>query len=248
MNEALEKLYRKNWDNLVSEIQKTDKKSAQPLLLKVSDEYIQADIKVMLVGQETNGWGICFNEKQESVNDLMQKYQTYFYETRKERKQDRKRAFWNKRNFKYFEEKLKQYFSNQKVELIWNNISKIGNYGNGKGIPHQCLKSIEREHFNLIKDETLILKPDIIIFTTGSRDAYIRHHFGSGTKFIPLLHLEGDKESLKKSINLLSEVKLEECNDIVAIRVQHPNRRALDNSIIFTSIVRAWSKSQKTNS
>lgn len=63
MNEKLESLYKKNWHKFsknLNEILKDnskEKKPTNPLLLYLDEEkYKNAEIKVMILGQETNDW------------------------------------------------------------------------------------------------------------------------------------------------------------------------------------------------
>ena len=117
-----------------------------------------------------------------NIDDLMQGYFDYFYKKTKDGKNRGKRAFWNKKNYRFFEDELTKYFKKQDktISFIWNNISKIGN--NGKGKPKKEILELEREYFNILKEEFDNIKPNRVIFTTGkTRDGYIKHHFGSKT-------------------------------------------------------------------
>ena len=52
MNKELKCLYEKYWNNLLANAQGT--KAAHPLLLMVNNDYIKSDVKVMIIGQETD--------------------------------------------------------------------------------------------------------------------------------------------------------------------------------------------------
>ena len=56
MNQELENLYRSKWDSLLEVASGLPSKASNPLLIKVDQTYIDSDIKVMIVGQETDGW------------------------------------------------------------------------------------------------------------------------------------------------------------------------------------------------
>jgi len=222
---------------LLLEASKLNSKSAFPLLIKVNQEYIDSDIKVMIVGQETDGWYGQLNIGNHSVDDLMKAYFNYFYQETEHSKNRGKRAFWNRKNFKFFEDELKVYFAskNKSVSFIWNNISKIGNDGRGK--PNDEIKQLERSYFDILKAEFKVLKPDIVIFTTGSsRDSYIRYHFGSEVIFTPKLSLANDMLK-NETLNLLAEVKIPDFEYISAVRIEHPNRRTLSN-IVSLSVIK----------
>jgi len=241
MNEALEKLYSSMWDDLKNIAIKENLKSASPLLIKVDEKYVKSDVKVMVVGQETDGWFGVFSEKLHSVDVLMNGYYDYFYKISKDGKKQSSRPFWNKKNFGFFENKLKSYFEieGRSVEFVWSNISKIGNVG-GR-VPSSSVRKVERKFFNVFRKEVEILNPDIIIFTTGSRDGFIKHHFGKECEFIPKLCFDGGKV-LAASSNLLAEVTIPSFEHICAVRVQHPNRRALSNDIILSVIKDCWER------
>jgi len=241
VNEKLFNLYESNWDNLIEGMKDLKTNAAHPLLIKVDEGYEKSDVKVMIIGQETDGWAGCFNEKFHSIEFLMNLYRAYYY---KGRFKDQKRAFWNKKNFKFFEVKLKKYFvekEQKSVAFIWNNISKIGKHGRGK--PGENIMGLERRSFNILKNEIEILKPDMIIFTTGRREKYITHHFGKVDFLAKLGTNDLDADGRTKS--LISEVKFSDPNlrDICSIMIEHPNRRTLDNELIFDILIDCWKKS-----
>ncbi|MDV5034027.1 hypothetical protein [Vibrio diabolicus] len=235
MNSELESLYSSKWTSLLNEAQNIGSKAANPLLIKVNQSYIDADIKVMIVGQETDGWHGQLNEGKLSVATLMNGYSDYFNQRTENGKNRGKRAFWNRKNYKFFEERISSYFSNKSVSFVWNNISKIGKDGRGK--PSPAIRKLERTCFNIFAEEFAILKPDIVIFTTGStRDSYIKHHFGSNVEFVPKLSLS-DGELKDQTLNLLAEVRIPDYPAVKSIRIEHPNRRTLSNSVSLSALI-----------
>ncbi len=225
MNDELAELYNSQWGLLQEEASKLSVNAANPLLIKVDQKYIDSDIKVMIVGQETDGWHGKLNSGGLTVEKLMDGYSDYF----SQRAMHGKRAFWNRKNYKYFEEELTKCFVNRNVSFIWNNISKIGNDGRGKANP--LIKKLERNYFNIFLSEFKILNPDIVIFTTGSsRDSYIKHHFGSDVGFVPKLSL-CDGALASETLDLIAEVKLPRFDAVKAVRIEHPNRRTLSNLV-----------------
>lgn len=229
MNDELAELYSSKWDTLLAKASELSVNAANPLLIKVDQKYVESDVKVMVVGQETDGWHKRLNDGKLSVERLMENYSKYFNQESPGGKKRGTRAFWNRKNYRYFEEKLSEYFESKQVSFVWNNISKIGNAGKGK--PRKSIKSLERESFNAFLSEFKILQPDIVIFTTGSsRDSYIRHHFGKGVIFESQLSLH-DGAAADETLNLIAEVKLPQFHDVKAIRIEHPGRRTLSNAI-----------------
>jgi len=202
MNEKLKELYENKWDNLILNAKNTD--ATYPLLIKVDDKYQNSDIKVMIVGQETDGWCGVLEDNKRDIVSVQDTYFNYLYKS----KDKYNRPFWNRKNFRYFEEELIKIFStkDKQVAFIWNNISKIGKNSSGK--PTQEIENLEKEYFNLFEEELEILNPDIIIFTIGNRKIPIKH------KKIKLIKEEP-----------VSEVELENYPNIIAVRTYHPNAR-----------------------
>ena len=130
-----------------------------PFLLKVSDEYYHADIKVMIFGKETNGW--IKYEDTKDIDDILDCYdgfynsgECYTYSGQ----------FWN--GFKLLKSMLESIYKMKRISFIWNNIVKIGK--NGKGFPVRTYQPIIKPHLNpIITKELDILKPNIIILLTG---------------------------------------------------------------------------------
>ena len=83
MNDKLIQLYSSKWDNYFSAVKplleddSIEIKPANPLLLYVSnkEEYVNADIKLMIFGQETNSW---YEEKEISVRKVQKLYDGFF--------------------------------------------------------------------------------------------------------------------------------------------------------------------------
>ncbi|MDA7918250.1 hypothetical protein N9B20_01175 [Mariniblastus sp.] len=231
MNRLLKELYDSYWNQLILAANKAEINAAYPLLIKVCQKYVDADLKVMIVGQETDGWCGQLSKADKSVEEVMEKYSKYLYE---EVKDKNKRPFWNIKNFKFFETEITKHFSNGKsVEFVWNNISKIGRDKRGK--PSRDIRDLELNHFNVFRKEFKILNPGLVIFTTGKRDDYIKRHFGPEVSFISVLNLK-DGTMGKETKNLIAEVRLPNFSNVKAVRVEHPNRRSLDNAITLQVI------------
>ena len=176
INNQLEKLYEKHWDNFIKEGELLNLKNSlneklqlvNPLLIKVDEEYVNADIKVMIYGQETWGW----HKLGTPIKDEMNHYLRFCINERVWQKK-KKSAFW--KAFKFFQKELNEYYSDKKVSYIWNNISKVGRK-KGRGVTHQ-IRELERRTFPIVLEEIKILNPDIVIFLTGNRNHDIQFHF-----------------------------------------------------------------------
>ena len=211
MNDKLFALYESKWDLLLNAFEpihndeRLEIKPANPLLLYIDneEEYKNADIRVMIFGQETNSW---YDERGATIEDVQDLYDDFF---------NGKNCwtyggqFWN--GVKRFLESLDNKYPNKSTRLIWNNIVKIGKQGK-KGFPPDYIYEIERENLHVIPDEIKILKPNLVLFLTGPNyDGIIKDNFGS------LIY-----EALPDfSERQLARIKLEEVP--FAYRTYHPN-------------------------
>jgi len=228
MNQKLTKLYQSEWDDLILNSKSTD--ATYPLLIKVGKEYQDADIRIIIVGQETDGWCGILEENKKSIIDAQNTYFNYFYKS----KDKNRRPFWNRKNFKYFQEQLSEKLSPKKVAFIWNNISKIGK--NSRGKPTKIIENLEKNNFNVFEEELNILQPHIIIFTIGNRA-------------IPLQH----KKYKLYEDRYIFEVKLTNYPHIIAVSTYHPNARIKGGKKeikkdIVNFIVQRYNKTLERNS
>ncbi len=200
MNKALEDLYRVRWNDLIEHSGNIN--AAYPLLIKVNADYQSADLRVMIVGQETDGWIGQLHSNDKSVAEIQEEYFKYLYSN----KDKIRRPFWNRKNFRYYREQLSKRYPNKKIELIWNNVHKIGKTSRGK--PTAGIMELEKRYFQVFGSELDILSPDIIIFLTGDRR-------------IPARHLE--IHTVHKEP--VCQVALTDYPDIFAVRTYHPNAK-----------------------
>jgi hypothetical protein len=181
---------------------------ASPLLLcpstKEGYEYDSADIRVMIFGQETNGWSNSEydNSSTEEIEQLMNGYDNHV--TTEWRGQ-----FCN--GFWLFTEMLGDRFPDKKIGCIWNNIVKIGK-NDKKGPSPDYIYNVEQQYFSVVKEEIEILKPHIILFLTGHKyDGRIKDKFGEVT-FEPLSPSYDEWEIAKLTIPHVD----------YAVRTNHP--------------------------
>jgi len=241
INTQLYKLYEPVWNNLTEhcsklEIENYELSLAHPLFIRVDDKYEKAKFKVMIVGQETDGWIDDFSsiKTRKSLDFILNDYYSYLYNTvdkmckefyvdytpSQRLKKKGQRPFWNQANFKFFQneinEGLKKDFGDDCISFIWNNVSKLGKTSRGKAT--KDLENIEDKILKgLHKKELEILKPDVIIFTSGSsRDYLISKRFG-GDFSRPTIFTE--KEIAKITFS-------SPYSNILALRTFHPNARA----------------------
>ena len=161
--------------------EKIEKESADPLLISIADEeaFEKADCRLLIYGQETNGWGT--KNGVEDVESICNEYDIFFNSCKCYHDGGQ---FWN--GVKRFNSLLEKKLFDRKIFLIWNNIIKIGkncsenNKEKCKGRPQQHIYNVEREFFPVIKEELILIKPNIVLFFTGPNyDDVIKDNFGT---------------------------------------------------------------------
>jgi hypothetical protein len=214
LNKRLIQLYEKYWDEMISSLKGNE--LGNPLLLHIRDEekYKAADIKIMIFGQETNGWNGELGSK--NIDELVKIYSNFL-----ERRYGGQ--FWN--GVRDYVSSIKEKNPDKRVEFIWNNIIKIGK-DKSKGRPKQNLVDIQKEVFPVIKEEVEILQPDLIIFFTGPYyDQYIKKEWNE------LLINEVGHFNVKQ----LAMVKHEQL-PINTFRTNHPTNLYFQGKTFFSEI------------
>ena len=199
------------------QMRREDNPPAYPLLLKVDEErYNNADLKIMVFGQETNGWEhrVCstvtpIDQSSEIIDATVKTFMDYY------------RVFldgWGINSpFWHYMKKVKEILSaslpSETIEIVWNNIYKIGNKEKSRNRPVKSIRDFENEYFNVIQNEVNILKPDVIIFFTGPNYENRVKKIFPVVSSVPLIYSIRQEE--------LSKFQLE--NNILAYRTYHPN-------------------------
>ncbi len=211
MNDQLLNLYNSKWEGLCSAMQPIladntlEIKPTCPLLLTIDneEEFNDAEIRLMVFGQETNSW---YDEFHNNLEAIIGTYDSFFNGGECWRYGGQ---FWN--GVSRFINLLQAKHSDKKIKIVWNNIVKIGKY-NDKGFPPDYIYEVEREHFSVIKEELEIIKPNIVLFFTGPNyDSVIHDNFG-----------KLEKQALAPfSERQVSKIKLDSVD--FAFRTYHPN-------------------------
>jgi len=211
MNDKLLELYASKWDGMTTAFspifddQALEIKPANPLLLYIDneEEYVNADIRLMIFGQETNSW---YDERSATIADMQNLYHGFFNEGEC---WGYGGQFWN--GVSRFLNLLQTKYPEKKIRLTWNNIVKIGKQGD-KGFPPDYIYELEREYFHVIPQELEILKPNIVLFFTGPNyDSVLKDNFG-------ILKYEALPNSTERQLSRISLKDIE-----FAYRTYHPN-------------------------
>ncbi len=164
---TLKEVYQKHWNDYLVNIRRNcSVEPANPFLIFEPQDYYCKSKKVMICGQETQGWGNEFDTSPESatIEALQQLYDNFVnvggYNS----------PYWQ------FVNSLKKACTN--VSFVCNNIVKIGKkYGAGCD---DRLNELSLKYFPVLREEIVVLKPDVILFLTGPNyDWRIRNALGN---------------------------------------------------------------------
>lgn len=211
MNDQLLQLYSIYWDGMIQNIYKP-KNSAFPFLIQTTQHYQNASKRVMICGQETQGWSVGKDPDIVRPDSLMNLYN----------------GFVNHENQGgavlrpgYIVDKHKAYVSpywnfiwrimraNPDVGFVMQNVVKIG-----KKAEAGCSEEIyqlTKEYFPVWRKELDILKPDCLIFLSGTYDERIREVAGPFRK-----------EKVQGVDGWLDKLVFEDKTMPIAYRTNHP--------------------------
>lgn len=199
MNEELTALYEKYWNSFINNVYipnmsskpNQPPKCSYPYLIQVTKHYISASQRVMICGQETQGWGGEYPDPSlANPKALMGIYNGFVNQNNdgsNAKKPGYNSPYWN------FNWRLMQ--ANPDVGFVFQNVVKVGKYALA-GCDNNIYE-LTKCYFPVWQEELNILKPDIIIFLTGNYDWRIRQVVGEfhstpveGDEFLHELHFE----------------------------------------------------------
>ncbi len=176
IQEQLNQLYKTELAKSKIESLKDVNKLSAPLLIKVYKSYLDANLKIMYVGKETNHWLTHFSIKAErrglvgvynnaslDINRLLERYNKRMTQSNN----------WTKSAlFKQYKNIKDQLVDTQvgSGSVIWNNLFKMS-YDIGKGYSKTSLghsDKLQEISKKIFLKEIDILSPDILIFVVGS--------------------------------------------------------------------------------
>ncbi|MGP1408906.1 MAG: hypothetical protein ACTTJ0_01375 [Porphyromonas endodontalis] len=166
INEQLFSLYRSHSAGinvLYDELDAQDVTAYEGPLLAYcwEDQYLKSKYKLVVIGQETNGWYDDYMRSDENIREAME-YPKGF----EMGKRYRRSPFW--RYAHQFNYDLNGF---DDLNFIWINVNKFGRSPRpgrpGRGRPDQSVLDKEVEHYNILAEELAILKPDVCLFFTG---------------------------------------------------------------------------------
>ena len=152
MKQRLKELYREHvskFEQIVRNTSSFPMDVAGPLLISPNNLYRDQRTRLLVIGQETNGWGYFSND----VEAGMTYYEEFglgveYYSS----------PFWN------VTRKVERLLGNDEYSCVWTNISKF-DMDAGRPLGNVLTEVMTVD--NLLIKEIEILQPDLIIFFTG---------------------------------------------------------------------------------
>lgn len=159
-----------------------------PLLLYCWEkDYINSKHRLLIIGQETDGWKDDYIKTSSDIDDSIECYRQF-----------QLGANYNTLFWRYAHDINQMINKTDKLNFVWNNINKFGI--DGKGRPEEMVLEEENKHFNLLQKEVEILSPDVCIFLTGPNyDTDLQQ------KFPDIIHLKFDDYQLREVSQLSSK-------------------------------------------
>lgn len=208
---TLKEVYEKYWDGYLTHIRNNHNiQAANPFLIVTPQDYYEKKKRVMICGQETQGWGNEFDNCPENatMDAILHIYAGFVnnggYNS----------PYWQFINF------LKNACPD--VSFVCNNIVKIDKkYGPGCD---DTINDLALKYFPVIPEELKILKPDIILFLTGPKydwrirqtlDEFKTKQVGSIKKFEEIIF---DDNSLPKAFRCYHPRYLRVCGQENLVR------------------------------
>lgn len=159
------------------------KRASAPLLVSISDDWRTSVSRLVIVGQETNGWTSAVNAKtrlistlehfcsnDSGISEMVHAYELFdFARTYSHRNS----AFW--RAFRIMESNV----AAKKSAVIWTNLFRVDV---GGSVMRHCDEAarnhLRRVQTNLLTTEIKVLNPTVVVFFSGpSYDQEIAHAF-----------------------------------------------------------------------
>ena len=184
-NEALLRLYESKWSKLCNALDQNGLYEFEynPLLLGIKDveDFDEADIKVMLFGQDMSaGCWYKYDRQKQPLSECMMAIRTFDNVIGSVSLNGSKQYRGMGGGMNSFIKIFNGRFRDKKVRYVWNDIAKLGR--NLKANSNKdILLQIEKDCFNVIRDEFNIIKPQVIIFFTGPDDFWeekLQHALG----------------------------------------------------------------------
>ena len=175
MRDRLRKIYENYWPSLQDALLGRDdlkNRLGGPFLMDVCPEYFAAQKKLLIVGQQTKGWGNAWTQEaaDDAIGFLMQIYAGFrlgenYLPT----------PFWAAAHQVY--RKLNP--AGPSYGFLWTNLVKVDQ---DEGQPDAEVEEIVSAAFPVLPEEIEVVSPGIVVFFTGRYDHRLRRTF-PGVRF-----------------------------------------------------------------
>lgn len=204
INEKLEQLYEDNWQSYLLNVRDSGPEPAAfPFLISVQDDYIHSDKRIMICGQETQGWGNRYDNQPKNMTyeKILLEYRNFVGPI--DGKSGYNSPYWN------FINAIMSVHTDK--AFVINNIVKTGRrYGSGC---NEIINELSIKFFPVNRKEFEFLKPDYLIFLTGPNyDERIKKILG-----------DFKVKNLNDELRCIDLLIFEDKNLPSAIRCYHPN-------------------------
>jgi hypothetical protein len=172
MNDELTERYRVAFESW-STVSNLHHSLSQPQLMKIPDSYVSSDVRLMIVGQETGGWGRQEDPTTEQGRDELRNEYTDFDLALK--------TTWRTSPFWQAAYQIRDRLNPGGAEngFLWTNLIAVseqlpsGRFGRPSSAVADAVCAL-----GLVAAEIEIARPHVVVFFTGkSRDAVIRRAF-----------------------------------------------------------------------
>lgn len=176
INERLVSFYRSIWKDLVRDLAGHTALSS-PLLVEVPTTYTQGAHRLLIVGQQTNGWRVqaAPGEVADPISGLLGRYRDF-----ERGRQYRPTPFWR------FAHQMQQLLNPQAdpFGFLWSNLLKVDQ---GQNRPSRAVEDAILRH-RMLPREVELAAPSVVIFFTGPKyDEVLRKTF-PGAALEPVPH------------------------------------------------------------
>lgn len=204
MKEKLEQIYKDNWEAYIENVRNSGSEPAAfPFLISVPDNYLTSDIRVMICGQETQGWCNKYDNCTQNIScdEILKEYHDFVGPI--DGKSGYNSPYWN------FINALMQIHPNK--AFVMNNIVKTGKRKT-RGC-NDTINNLSLKYFPVNRKEFELLQPDYIVFLTGPNyDERIKLVLG-----------DFKLKKLSEDLKCLDLLTFEDPTLPTAIRCYHPN-------------------------
>ena len=118
-------------------------------------KYLKSKYRLVIFGQETNGWYCDYMNSEEEISKNVGMYKDF-----------RLGADYNSLFWQYAHRFNRELNGIDDLNFVWMNVNKFGS-DSGVGRPEQAVLEDEVKYYNLLAEELAILKPDVCLFLTG---------------------------------------------------------------------------------